>query len=438
MILQKTPSLTLALSASADYLPVVMSFVETSASVFGLGRGEQGKLLLATEEIFMVLCNVLCPGKDLDVRLINGLHYVRAEFHFASPELNLGGLNITSPISPDGEADLQQMGLLIAAHSADRLSLNVERRQRVALSVVKEKAYPRSAERIPPPEDGEAAAVETPDRERLKRFAVLAGQSVPDPDRPSFLNYPGKLADMAAAGDCHVLTALNRKKEVVGGIVFGHRTEKTVWCCGPYVFSRTGQAEIAETLLEACIAKVARTKALGLLSISGLPEGLRRDFEPLGDLTFRPEEGSPVQRSFFYRHLHEDPVCEVWAHADLADHLRREYGRLVLAREIRILSDMGEARSGRSLFSAEIDGERSEVVLRPLLPGADLPVNVERHVRLLRDERYRNLLFELDLGISWHAELVPALLRSGFRPAILLPFAGQSDLVIFEAHATES
>jgi len=438
MNLHKAPCLSLALSASADYLSVVMSFVETSASVFGLGRAEQGKLLLATEEIFMVLCNVLCTGKDLDIRLVNGLYYVRAEFHFASGELNLGGLNITSTISPDGEADLQQMGLLIAARSADRLSLNVERRQRVALSVVKEKAYPRSAERIPPPEAGEAAAVEAPDRERLKRFAVLAGQSVPDPDRPSFLNYPGKLADMAAAGDCHVLTALNRKREVVGGIVFGHRTEKTVWCCGPYVFPRTGQAEIAQNLLEACIAKVARTKALGLLSISGLPEGLRRDFEPLGALTFRPEEGPPVQRSFFYRHLHEDPVCEVWAHTDLADHLRREYGRLVLAREIRILSDMGEARSGRSLFSAEIDGERSEVVLRPLLPGADLPVNVERHVRFLRDERYRNLLFELDLGISWHAELVPALLRSGFRPAILLPFAGQSDLVIFEAHATES
>ncbi|HOG16578.1 MAG: hypothetical protein A4E73_00082 [Syntrophaceae bacterium PtaU1.Bin231] len=438
MSLQTTPylTLTLALSARADHLAVVMSFVETSAAVFGLGRPEQGKLLLATEEIFMYLSGVVCPGKDLEVRLVNGLYYVCAEFRFASPELDLGGLNITSTISYDGEADLQQMGLLIASRSVDRLSLSVER-QRVALAVTKEKVYPRSTETLPSPEAGEGTAVETPDRERLKRFAVLARQALPDPDRPSFLDYPGKLVDMAAAGDCQVLTAFGEKKDIVGGILFGHRTEKTVWCCGPYVFSRTRQAETAAALLAACIAKIARTKALGLLSLSGLPEGLRADFEPLGSLTFRPAEGPPVARPFFYRHLHEDPVCEVWTHAELADHLRREYDRLVLAREIRLLTDMGEARSGRSLFSAEVNGERSEVVLRPELPGADYAANVERHVRFLRGDRYRNLLFELDLGVPWHAELVPALLHNGFHPAILLPFAGHSDLVIFEAHETE-
>ena len=434
----RAPLLSLTFSARAEYLPVATSFVETSASAFGLGREERGKLRLATEEIFMYLCNVVCPGKELDIRLVNGLYYTRAEFCFSSSELNLGGLNITSSISYEGDADLQQMGLLIASRSVDRLSLTVERGQRVTLAVVKDKIYPQSTETIPRPETGEETTVETPDRERLKRFAVLSRQFVPDAERPSFLSYPGKLADMAASGECHVLTAFSEKRDVVGGMVFGNRTEKTVWCCGPYVFSRTGQEKIAEALLSTCIAGIARTKALGLLSLYGLAGGLRGNFEPLGALTVRPEAGPPVRRTVFYRHLHEDPVCEVWTHAGLSDYLRREYERLVLAREVRLLTDMGETRSGRSLFSAEVNGEHSEVVLRPLLPGADFAANVERHIRFLRGERYRNLLFELDLGVPWHAELVPNLLTNGFRPAILLPFAGTADLVIFEAHATES
>ncbi len=100
---------------------------------------------------------------------------------------------------------------------------------------------------------------------------------------------------------------------------------------------------------------------------------------------------------------------------------------------------MGETRLGASLFAAEIVRERAEATLRPLWPGADLAANVARHVRYLQADGLTTLLFEIDLGLPWHAELIPVLMANGFTPALLLPFAGQADLVIFQHHdATES
>jgi hypothetical protein len=242
---------------------------------------------------------------------------------------------------------------------------------------------------------------------------------------------------MVAGGEYEAITALNHKRDIVGGILFSPRTEKIVQCFGPYAFLEKNGETIAGRLLDACIGRIARTKALGLLNFSGLPKSLRSRFETLGFLTYYREGDGPLKRDYFYRHLHEDPVCEVWTHGDIHAFLSEEYRRLVLAREIRTVHAMGETRFGSSIFSAEIHRERSESLLRPLWPGADLEANVKRHIRFLRDDGFLNIFFELDLGVSWHAELIPVLMAHQFKPEILLPFAGQSDLVIFQHHATE-
>jgi hypothetical protein len=99
---------------------------------------------------------------------------------------------------------------------------------------------------------------------------------------------------------------------------------------------------------------------------------------------------------------------------------------------------MGEMRPGFSLVDAELNRQRADATLRPLLPGTDFAANLERHIRLIRQEGFLNLFFELDLGIPWHAEMIPPLMANQFQPEILLPFAGQADLVIFQHHdATE-
>ena len=425
--------LSLGLSARPAFLPIVTQFVETAASVFGLGKEEYIKLGLATEEIFMYLSTFVCHGKPLEVQCLNGLYYTRVFFRFSASELNLGGLNITSTMSYDRESDLQEMGLMIASHSVDHLSIIVEKHNRICLAVTKEKYYPKSPVTISLPKTAEKTVVETPGGEQIKLFATLVGQYYKEPQRPTFFNYPGKVLDMIASGEYQSIVAVNQKKEITGGILFQFRTDKIVQCFGPYIFYQ-GKEDIVEILLSACIGRIARTKALGLLSLSGLPESLQRNFEALGSLTYYAEDGATIKQTSFYRHLHEDPGCEVWSHADLTPYLQKEYHRLILARDIRPIHDMGETRSGSSLFASEVHRERAEVILRPLLPGVDFSDNVKRHVRFLRDDGFLNLFFELDLGMPWHAELIPVLMANQFKPEILLPFAGQSDLIIFQYH----
>jgi hypothetical protein len=425
-------TLTLGINAAKHYLPVVTQFVESAALVFGLKQEEYIRLSLATEEIFLYLSHFVCPGKSLEVQCFNGFYYARVHFLFSAPELNLSGLNIASTIAHDRESDLESMGLLIASRSVDYFNVTVEKNNRVCLTITKEKNYPAYEEKLTVPEPAEILSTGTPDDERLKVFALLTSQHYSLPYRPAFFAHPGKLVDMVHSGEYKAIVAQNPKKEIVGGLLLFYRSEKIVQFYGPYCFSKDQEKAIGEALFTACIGSIARTKALGLLSLWGLPEPLRNNFESLGTLCYHEEGKVPIREVSFYRLLHEDPGFEIWTDHNLTDYLRREYRRLALAREIRTVRDMGETRSGRSLFSAEVYREQATVTLRPVMAGDDYQDNLQRHIRFLRHDHFLNLYVELDLGIPWHARMMDVLLNNHFKPGIILPFAGKSDLLIFQ------
>jgi len=427
---------SLNLRAQPAYLPVVTQMVSSTAGIFGLAKEDSLSLELAAEEIFQYLCNTACPGNELNIECLDGLYYTQATFRFSSADMNLRGLNIAPAMdfNFEGECDLCEMGLLLASRSVDHLHVKIEKGNLVSLSIIKEKTYPRILEDLPLLETSGEITLETPDTERLKRFSLLVGKHYSEQERPSFFDHPGKLVDMIAGGNYQCLVAMNPRKTIIGGILYFFRSEKIVQCYGPYLFHQDRETDAGEALLNTCIGQIARGRALGLLSISGLPQDLKTNFEPLGDLYYYPDNMAPIRTPIFYRHLHEDPGSEVWSHGDLTDYLEQTYDRLVLARNISVIRDMSETRSGYSLFAADVNRERSGVMLRPLLPGTDFAANVERHIRFLSGERFRNLFFELDLGIPWHAELIPVILTRGFKPEIILPFAGQSDLMVFQYH----
>lgn len=427
---------SLNLQALPAYLPIVTQTVAAAACVFGLGKTDRLSLELAVEEIFQHLCNAACPGNELKIECLDGTYYAQATFRFSSSSMNLRGLNIAPSVAfnYEGECDLSEMGLLLASRSVDHLHVTIEKGNQASLSVMKEKTYPRISDDLPLPETSGEIKLEMPDPERLKQFCLLVGKHYSEQERPSFFDHPGKVVDMVAGGDYQCLVALNSRKAVIGGILYFPRTEKIVQCYGPYIFQPDQRTDAGTALLDACIGRIARGRALGLLSISGLPRGLEKNFEPLGELTYYHDDAATAGRPIFYRHLHEDPGGEVWSHTGLMDYLEQAYDRLVLARDIRVIRDMNETRAGYSLFAADVNRERSEIMLRPLLPGADFAANVERHIRFLSEERFRNLFFELDLGVPWHAELIPVIMARGFKPEIVLPFAGQSDLVVFQYH----
>jgi len=189
---------------------------------------------------------------------------------------------------------------------------------------------------------------------------------------------------------------------------------------------------LAESLLDSFLGKIAKADFTGIFckySTAHLSKGY---FEPLGTITFFREDGSSTELSSFYRHLIEDTGSSVWASQELRPFLEGEYRRLVLPREIHLTKYQGEHQDLHSVFTSEFDRELHEVTLRALWPGKDSLENLKKHVQIFGEERLPNILFEMDLGIPWQADLTSPLLSLGFKPRFIIPYGGSSDLVIFQ------
>ncbi len=429
-------SLTLGVQAEPRLLPVLLQFVEQSVLAFGMGRQETLRLVLACEEVFVYLSREVCPGQTLAVESRNGLYCATVTFQFPASELRLRGLNIARPLGTDLDTFSTDAGLVIASRSVDRLTVTSEQGGAVRLAMRVDKEYEQVSPSLSLPREGGEWTVTEGEQETVKLFASMAAGLSRGIMVPPFLHFPGKVVDMVASGDCRVLLALDRGQVPKGGILVQPVNEKTVLAYGPYTFRAEEEKEVGGRLLEACIGAVARTRAVGIISVTGLSEWARAYFEVLGAVPYVEEEGGRRLVTFAYRHLHEDAGLVVWSHPDLVPFLREQHERLFLARDIRITRHLGERRGGASILSAELMRGRREAILRPLWLGDDMAQNVGRHVGLLEGEGFVNLFFEIDLGVPWHAEAIPAVLAARFVPRLILPCAGLSDLLLFQYDPT--
>lgn len=430
--------LSLSITAVMEFLPALNQCVETSAVYFGLGKNEALKLCLAAEEIFSYLCSRVCRGKAVKVLCVDGLFFARVEFHFSVSSLDMASLNITTEVSFESDDDISQLGLVIAARTVDRLDIAAVAQNSVVLTIEQERTYPSHSSKVQKALQAKGELiVETPKPEDLMRFAMQVGMCQNDPLRPDFFKYPGKMADMVAAGHCFALVSRDLAGVIAGGILFRFLTDKIVEVFSPCIFDPSREEEISTLLLNTCIVKIARTKAVGLVSLTGLPASLRPQFESLGQMRYVLAGKAPLVSQAFCRLLHEDVGCQVWADPALMVYLEKEYNRLFLARDIIEVPDHQDARHGLSIISTVVRREKAEAFLHPLWPGRDFDENLARHAVLCKKKSLQNIFFAIDLGISWHAHLAPFLMSQSFKPCVLVPFAGKADLVIFQYDESE-
>ncbi len=429
-----TGDVTLSVEAEETFLPLVTAVVEKSAQCFGLGEAESLMLTLAAEEVFMHLCRVVLPSSGpVEVRCSNGGYYTLAEFSFKGDSFDMRALNISTTISIEDDADLEGMGLVIASRSVDRFYLTREKGHGLRLSLVKKKCYPTPAgDRFLTAHPLPSFSLRSPGPEEAKYISQLAANYYKGLELAEILVYPGELADMIKSGEYQSMAAVGPAGEI-GGAVFWHWIgQKVVECFGPYAFNQDPKSAVSEKLLESCIGAVARTRAVGIINTRPTPEFSRRHFELLGTIDIYGQEGSCTAVEAWFRLLHEDAGSAVWVHPELHEFLRREYARLVLPREIRIDQPSGESLPRHSVLSAEFDRLKGRVTLRPMWPGADVEENVESHVKLLLEEKILNIHFAVDLGQAWHSGFIPGLLKGGFEPRFVMPYAGDGDVVVFQ------
>ena len=403
----------------------------------GLDQSGALALTLATEEIFLYLCKVASPDQGVEIRCSGGGYYVRADFLFSVEDFNMRAFNLTATVSIDDEVSLEEMGLLIASRSVERFQVSEDRGKGARLTLIKEKNYPElNAESVPEVKPMPEFSVRSPDPEELKIFVILLNSHYPEQIIPNAFKYPGKIVDMVNGGEYQVALALAPGGQVGGGIVWHWAGLKTIECFGPYIFNQGQGSSMPEDLVEACLGDIAKTPAVGLLNRIPTHDIPQQYFEPLGTLTIFNSRSSVTSFTAYFRQLQEDPGAAVWSHPELETFLRTEYERLAFPREIRQVRDLGETKNPFSVLSAEFDRSQKMVTLRPIRPGADAEKNLVTHLKLIGREALSSIFFEMDLAEPWQTDFTPALLKNGFTPRMVLPYAGKGDIVIFQLSDT--
>ena len=467
--------LVLELPSDTAFLPAAAAAAENAAQVFGLDRDGALRLALAVEEFFAYLCRHAGREEPIRLTLSDGGTLTRADFRFRAGEVSLRALNFAASVdlsalsenscdcsgdgsgkssgegSGKGSDDDAELGLLVAARTTDRCGLTRSGPDVFHVSAEVDRAYPE-VEAIAAPQRLSAPLrlAPEPGSGLLQHAALLAAGRYPARQRPLSFNRPARFADMVAAGQYQALLAQDAAGRPAGLLCWRSSGRRAVVFSGPYVFD-PALAEATELLLtEGFLARVARTEALCAISerpTADLPRGW---FEALGSLTLHGEpnggeggEGAakPVEQAAFYRHLREDAGAAVWAHPDLFPFLRREYDRLAFSRDLLAAEPTPPARlPAHSLLATNLDRLRKLAVLRPLLDGRDFEANLRAHVEAIheqdRDEQGQgkqgttDILLHLDLAEPWSGALFPALTACGFTPRLVLPHAGDSDILV--------
>jgi len=420
----------LAVETDMRFLPLVMSFAESTSRAFGLDDKDALKLTLASEEIFTYLCGMTQDPGVLTLKMSNGVYYALLKFVFEGIDFDPRAFNITADTPLDEK--LEEMGLLIASRLVERLSIFRNAMEGTGFVIVKEKSYPEAgpfeSEGVP---SSEGLSIRKPDAEELR---VLARSIIGRCDASSYpqdFRYPGKVVDMVESAEYEGLVATDKKGRIAGGILWRYSGTRMVESYGPYLFLEKDRAGPAEELVKGLISAVAKSEAVCLFcryATGELPTGY---FEHLGSVDFVRDKNVRAPWQFFFRQLKEDPGCRVYAHPGMEEFLKGQYRRHFLAREITPVSYEGERRNPHSVFAVHFQRGQGLVTLTPLWDGADTLENLKKHVDVLRGEGIANIFFEIDLGHGWQARLYPVIEACGFEPCLVVPYGGRADTAIF-------
>lgn len=410
----QSKSVALSIPVDLDLTQIVTGFVEKACSAFGLGKRECNALTLAAEEVFAFLAHTALSKSDIQVICKSGRYYVEMAFQLKSGMLPLEAFNLTKSAVPDDLEGMEQLGLILAARTVDRLSVDRIGKDSFLLRFVMEKRYPPVEQEVPPELSGRFHVMEA-DSSMLKELSARIGHCYGNLAN-SFLNVPGKLIDMVASEDFDALVLINEKGQVGGGIVYS-RNKHMSEAYGPFVF--LPETVLSQMLVEGMLEKLGRSKDALCLVI--MEPTLQTPFE-----YFEQLQGGAV-----YRQLAEDNGTRIFVHSCFKDFVKKFYTDLALPRMLQEVEYTGEELAPCSAIATAVDRQNKRGTLTLLWAGQNLEENLRAHVELLQGQNIEDIFFRMELGSADEAMMAPMVMSAGFEPSMILPWAGQGDVVIF-------
>jgi hypothetical protein len=325
---------------------------------------------------------------------------------------------------------------LLASRFVDKFKILKNKDGSLSLLLIKEKNYPK----FPPDSIADKKIVSEkiskvdiifPDTEQVKLFASKVATFYNDTLVPDFFSYPGKVADMVSSGFYKTLVAVSDNREIVGGIIWHNESPKLIEFFGPYNFAISNENEIKEKLIISMIESVGKSDAIGLYSRVTTEKLPDEYFETIGELPFINNKNKKISLPVYFRQLKEDPGLIVWCDKDIKGFLEDSYKKLFLPRKIELVHNLGEMTNDYSVLSVNFIKPQDTAILQAILYGKDIEENIKEHLTLIKNEGFKNIFFEIDLGLSSQAHVISPLINNNFVPELVVPCAGTGDILIF-------
>lgn len=424
-------SLTLSIPARLQLLPLATAFAEHGATSFGFSQTDAMSLGLAAEEVLAALS---ATESHTEWSLTDFGAYAELHVRFPRVGLQLASVNLARPADSAVESDIDQIRWLLASRAVDRFKLDFSDPRSLKLILRKYRTFPEvegleRSEILP----GDAVEFRAPTYAELHLFCrkvlTLEDQRL----LPPFLSRPEQLQVMIESGQVVAELGFTAKGDPVAGLLARAESPRVARLLGPYLIDSTSSS--ATELLHRMVRRFAKTSTQGLFC-----EGLdfafgTSEMERLGRRVLSLPEGESFTLQVGYRTLTEDEGMVVWSSPTWNEYLQERYHKLCLPREVKPLPPK-RSEFEQAVLTCDIQAKRSEVLMRPVVPGPDATEVLGRHVELFREEEYQNILFALDVGVPEQMYFSEALHQNGFVPCYLVPNAGKGDVILFQVAPT--
>jgi hypothetical protein len=427
----KLQSATARIPFSAPFLPLAMAFIDKGASGFGYNARETGGVVLAMEELFSFYVQQAAGESAIEIELEDQGYRLALSLTFRMANPDLRAFNLTWNLSPDSEESLAMLGPMIAARSVSSLRLDFGANEQVVLRITRDRDYaPAWAVPLPPSDVAGTLRLLDSSADDLSHFAAMAAASG-TPFLPPFLSRPGMAAAMLSVGHLSALLVA-RGDWIVGGVLWRSLTDSCLELYGPYMFTDDPGDQGMILLLDEAVGRISRSGYRGMVRRQGPLAGHERFFDFLGELELSGLGGAAARSTYYYRQLKEESGGVVYSTGSLAAFLGEQYDRLCLPRQVRgSVIDPSRLRPA-SVLAVELEPARSLAIIRPLCAGQDMAANLTAHLGLLRGEGINNFLVEINTGRNEDTAFATALEETGFIPRLVIPDAGEGDMVIYD------
>jgi hypothetical protein len=412
------------------FLPLALNFIEGGAKGFGYGDFETKCLMLATDELYAYYAKHAAPGSAVEIEMEDQSYRLLVNISFALANPDMRAFNLIWQVNPDSAESLETLGPMIAARTLTGLRPDFGSDDRVVLRLNQDRDYPLASPVPLPPSGGVFhLRIADPSREDVHHFAAMATTLKP-PFLPTFLERPGKAADMHSFGHLHALLCMSGEW-IIGGVLWKPLTDSCQELFGPYVFCPEMQEKAIPLLLDEVMIRLSRSNLRGLIRRQGPLPDCARFFDFSDEVRMMGPNGETSHTTYYYRQLQEEPGCTVYCSGKLSEFLAKQYQRLCLPRQLLKSSGLHPNLRDTSVFAVEMEHARSLAVIRLLCAGKDMAANLAAHLELLSAEGIVNYMVEINTAQAEDTAFAGTLEDAGFIPVELIPDAVAGDLVIY-------